>query len=82
MLTGPSVIAGSRPGLIRLPRPTVTQDMVRISLEGHPLTATAALVWSSDLPRPLQRILFDAAQSITPSAPARWDKLASAAVGP
>jgi DNA-binding transcriptional LysR family regulator len=81
-LTGPSVIAGSRPGLIRLPRPTVTQNMVRISLEGHPLTATAALVWSSDLPRPLQRVLFDAAQSITPSAPARWDTLASAAVGP
>ncbi len=44
VLTGPSVIAGSHPGLIRLPRPMVTHGMVRVGLEGHPLTATAALV--------------------------------------
>ena len=29
---------------------------------GH---ATAALVWSSDLPRPLQQMLFDTADSLT-----------------
>src|SRR5260370_35064167 len=29
LLTGPAVIAGSRPALIRLPRPTATHDMVR-----------------------------------------------------
>src|ERR1700722_20410854 len=51
VLTGPSVIAGSRPGLIRLPRPAVTHEMVRVSLDHRPLTATAALVWSGDLPR-------------------------------
>ena len=43
--------------------------MVRVSLAGHPLTATAALVWNGDLPRPLQQVLFDAADGITPSAP-------------
>ena len=64
VLTGPSVIAGSHPGLIRLPRPMVAHDMVRVGLEDHPLTATAALVWNGDLPRPLQQILFDAADSI------------------
>ena len=65
VLTGPSVIAGSRPGLIRLPRPAVTHEMVRVNLEHRPLTATAALVWSGDLPRTLQQILFDTADSIT-----------------
>jgi DNA-binding transcriptional LysR family regulator len=69
VLTGPGVIAGSQPGLIRLPRLTVTHDMVRVTLERHPLTATAAIVWSSDLPRPLQQILFDTADGITPSSP-------------
>src|SRR5579859_3758966 len=71
VLTGPSVIAASRPGLIRLPRPAVTHEMVRVSLDHRPLTATAALVWSGDLPRILQQILFDTAESITSPGPAR-----------
>ena len=66
-----SVIAGSRPGLIRLRRPAVTHEMVRVNLEHRPLTATAALVWSGDLPRTLQQILFDTAESITSPGPAR-----------
>jgi DNA-binding transcriptional LysR family regulator len=70
VLTGPSVITGSHPGLIRLPRLMVAHDMVRAGLEEHPLTATAALVWSGDLPRPLQQILFDAADGIAPPDPA------------
>src|SRR6202167_2640749 len=65
VLTGPSVVAGSRPRLIRLPRPAVTHEMVRVILEDRPLAATAALAWSGDLPRPLQQIVFDAAESIT-----------------
>ena len=69
-LAGPSVITGSHPGLIRLPRPMVAHDMVRVGLEDHPLTATAALVWNVDLPRPLQQILFDAADSIASPDPA------------
>jgi DNA-binding transcriptional LysR family regulator len=68
VLTSPSARAGNQPGLIRLPRPTVTHDMVRLGIARHPLTATAALVWSSDLPRSLQQILFDTADSITSSA--------------
>jgi len=70
VLTGPSVIAGSHPGLIQLPRPMVAHDMVRVGLEDHPLTATAALVWNGDLPRPLQQILFDAADGIASPDPA------------
>ena len=61
VLTGPTAIAGTRPGLIRLPRSVGPHHMVRVSLEGHPLNATAALVWSGDLPRPLQQILFETA---------------------
>src|SRR5262249_49446847 len=56
VLTGPSVPAGSRPRMVRLPWPAAGHDMVRVSLEHHPLTATAVLVWSSDLPRPLPPI--------------------------
>ena len=71
VLTGPGVMAQSQPGLIRLPRAMVTHDMVLAGLEHHPLTATAAVVWNDDLPRPLQQILFDAADRVAPLAPAR-----------
>jgi hypothetical protein len=33
----------------------------RVSIEGRPLTAPAALAWNGDLPRELQQILFDTA---------------------
>jgi len=69
VLTGPGVTAASRPGLIRLPRPAAGQHMALAALEHHPLTATAAVVWNGDLPRPLQQLLFDAADGITPPAP-------------
>ena len=51
--------------------------MVRVSIENHPLTATASLVWSGDLPRPLQQILFETADSVTSPAPARCAGLAT-----
>jgi DNA-binding transcriptional LysR family regulator len=70
VLTGPATTAGPPSSVIRLHRPAVTGDMVRVSLAGHPLTATAALVWNGDLPRPLQQILFDAAAGLTPPSPA------------
>ena len=38
--------------------------MVRVNLQHHPLTATAALMWNGDLPRPLQQLLFDTADSL------------------
>jgi hypothetical protein len=54
----------------RLPRPADAGDMVRVSIAGQPLTATAALVWNGDLPRPLQQIRFDTADRATQPAPA------------
>jgi hypothetical protein len=66
LLTGPCALGGRQPGLIRLPRVLVDHEMALVSLEDHPLTATAALVWHADLPRPLQQILFDAADGISP----------------
>jgi hypothetical protein len=44
--------------------------MAPVSIAGHPLTATAALAWHGDLPRPLQQILFDTADGATPPPPA------------
>jgi DNA-binding transcriptional LysR family regulator len=81
VLTGPAVLAGSRPGLIRMPRAMVSRDMVLAGLEHHPLTATAAVVWNGDLPRPLQQVLFDAADGITSPAPARSSEREPAATG-
>jgi DNA-binding transcriptional LysR family regulator len=72
VLTGPSAVARTRPGLIRLPRSAGTHDMVRVRLENHPLTATASLVWSGDLPRPLQQILFETADGMPSPAPAPY----------
>jgi DNA-binding transcriptional LysR family regulator len=70
VLTGPVAIAETPPGVIRMPRPADTGDMVRVSIAGQPLTATAALAWNGDLPRPLQQILFDTADGATSPAPA------------
>jgi DNA-binding transcriptional LysR family regulator len=65
VLTGPTAIAGPPADVIRFPRPLSTSDMARVSISGQPLTATAALVWNGDLPRPLQQILFDTAEGVT-----------------
>src|SRR5262249_61664790 len=81
VLTGPGVIAGSQSGLIRFPRPMVTRDMVLVGLEHHPLTATAAVAWNGDLPRPLQQVLFDAADGLTSPTPARTCEHEPAAIG-
>jgi hypothetical protein len=52
VLTGPATAAGGRATPIRRPRPADTSGMVKVSLRNHPLTASAALVWSGDLPPP------------------------------
>jgi hypothetical protein len=70
VLTGPAVIAETPPSVIRLPRSAGPGNMARVSIAGHPLTATAALVWHGDLPRPLQQLLFDTAVGVTPQASA------------
>jgi DNA-binding transcriptional LysR family regulator len=70
VLTGPVAIAGIPSGVIRLPQPAGAGDMVRVRIDGQPLTATAALVWNGDLPRPLQQTLFDTADGLIPPTPA------------
>src|SRR5260370_17977634 len=65
VLTGPAIAARSQAWPIRRSRLADTYGMVRVSLQHHPLTASAALVWSDDLPRPLQQMLFDIADRVT-----------------
>ena len=43
-----------------------TYDMVPRLICRHPLTAAGGLVWNADLPRPLQQVLFDTADAISP----------------
>jgi hypothetical protein len=40
-------------------------EMVPVRVEGSLLTATAGLVWSTDLPRELQQVLFETAEKIS-----------------
>jgi hypothetical protein len=68
VLTGPATAADSSATPIRRPRPADTSGMVRVRLQNHPLTAAAALVWSGELPRPLQQMLFETADSLTAPA--------------
>jgi DNA-binding transcriptional LysR family regulator len=77
VLTGPATVAGSRVTPIRRSRPADSSGMVRVRLQQHPLTASAALVWSGDLPRPLQQILFETADSLTMPPPPTPAELAS-----
>jgi hypothetical protein len=72
VLTGPAVVTGPPPSVIRLPRPAGTGDMTPVGIAGHPLTATAAPVWHGDLPRPLQQILFDIAWPYAVRRGGRW----------
>lgn len=44
--------------------------MVQVGLQDRPLTAAAVLVWSGNLPRQIQQILFDTADSVTSTASA------------
>jgi DNA-binding transcriptional LysR family regulator len=66
VLTGPRRRIGVRSGLAEPERATETYgtdtyDMVPVSIRARPLTATASLVWNSDLPRQLQQVLVDTA---------------------
>jgi DNA-binding transcriptional LysR family regulator len=65
VLTGPTVSAGTCPGPIRPQQLPRIDHMVRVGFPDQPLTATATLVWSGDLPRPLQQVLFDTADRVT-----------------
>jgi len=64
VLTGPQQRAGAWRAPAQPNPATGAYEMVPARVEDCPLTATAALVWSGDLPRQLQQVLFDTADSI------------------
>jgi DNA-binding transcriptional LysR family regulator len=61
VLTNPLHLLGDAP--IGGGRAADGSDMIRVRLEGHPLHAAAAIAWSSDLPRDLQHVLFETAET-------------------
>jgi DNA-binding transcriptional LysR family regulator len=65
VLTGPRHRTGTGPGSASPEPAGGTYDMVPVRIEQHLLAATAGLVWSGDLPRELQQLLFDTADGIT-----------------
>jgi DNA-binding transcriptional LysR family regulator len=63
VLTGPLHPVGQPAAAEARPRAVGTGDMVRVRLDRGLLTATAAVAWSGDLPRHLQQVLFDTADT-------------------
>jgi DNA-binding transcriptional LysR family regulator len=64
VLTNPRHAVGARrPGQPN--RSADTCNMTAVRLAERPLTGAAGLVWSGDLPRQLQQVLFDTADGIT-----------------
>jgi DNA-binding transcriptional LysR family regulator len=65
VLTGPRYRIGPGPGPASPGHPAGgTYDMVPRRIGRHPLAATAGLVWHADLPRQLQQVLFDTAETV------------------
>jgi len=68
VLTGPVRPAGE-PAAAEPRSRAGAGDMVRVRLDQGQLTATAAVAWSGDLPRHLQQVLFDTADTaVLPAA--------------
>jgi DNA-binding transcriptional LysR family regulator len=67
VLTGPRHRIGAGPGAAQPDKAADTgnYEMVAVRIEQQPLVATAGLVWSGELPRKLQQLLFDTADGIT-----------------
>ncbi|MEU1034083.1 LysR family transcriptional regulator [Streptomyces mirabilis] len=63
VLTGPCRLVGIAP---QSTADAGRHEMVPVRVDGSPLTATAGLVWSTDLPRELQQVLFEIAEKIAP----------------
>jgi DNA-binding transcriptional LysR family regulator len=61
VLTSPLHLTGDEAAYGARQRVRDRYDMVRVGLRKRPLTATAAVAWSGDLPRRLQQVLFDTA---------------------
>jgi DNA-binding transcriptional LysR family regulator len=64
VLTGPQHRLGDRSEPAQPDPAAGSAGMVRARVDRSPLTATAGLVWSGDLPRQLQQVLFDTADSV------------------
>jgi DNA-binding transcriptional LysR family regulator len=64
VLTGPHHRLGDWAGPAEPDLAAGQAGLVRGRIDGSPLTAAAALVWSGDLPRLLQQVLFDTADSV------------------
>jgi DNA-binding transcriptional LysR family regulator len=64
VLTGPHHRLGDWPGSAEPDPAAEPADLVRARIDGSPLTAAAVLVWSADLPRLLQQVLFDTAAGV------------------
>jgi hypothetical protein len=64
VLTGPHHRLGDWPGPAEPDPAAGPADLVRVRIDGSPLAAAAALVWSGELPRLLQQVLFDTADSV------------------
>ena len=67
VLTGPRHRIGADPGAAEPDQDADTRnyEMVAVRIERQPLVATAGLVWSGELPRKLQQLLFETADGIT-----------------
>lgn len=65
VLTGPQREVAARLTV----RAASSYDMVQVGLDGHPLTATAVVAWHVDLPRGLQQVLFDTADTAGAALP-------------
>jgi DNA-binding transcriptional LysR family regulator len=63
VLTGPLHVTSGHAAYGARQRARVRYDMIRVGLLRRPLTATAAVAWSADLPRYLQQVLFDTADA-------------------
>jgi hypothetical protein len=61
VLTSPLHLTSDQPEYGARQRVRDRYDMVRVGLRQRPLTATAAVAWSGDLPRRLQQVIFDTA---------------------
>jgi DNA-binding transcriptional LysR family regulator len=64
VLTGPHHRLETWPGSAEPDPAGDPAGLVRARIDGSPLTAAAALVWNGDLPRLLQQVLFDTADSV------------------
>jgi len=65
VLTGPQHPTRGRPEPADPDPAAGTHGMVRARVEGSAFAATAGVVWSGDLPRQLQQVLFDTADITT-----------------